>query len=291
MDLAIWQDEYGAGDPATIQVTGGAFADPFDPGTNQSMVLHNPNGSAQMSVTWVDEFMDDPSTFRNGTIEFDMWMDSPDPDAFWTFLGVRVGHGDETRSAALPTSSDMTVWNTFRMQNQGEPPDPIQVLEQVTDPGHRIGLGVEPTYNDDNSDPNAGAFGPDQAVSVRFEIAENGYSLQDLPNYRLFLNDNQIEWTGTAVGDSMEHPWVFGPGLTLQPGINVLTFITDASAFGSNSTPGTGNVYIDNLVITNNDLPPLSGSAAVPEPTSIALLSALVLLHLAPGTQRFRRRT
>src|SRR5262245_13980580 len=58
-------------DPATITVTGGQFPDPFGPG-NQSVVFHNPNSAAQARITWTSVFEDDPSTFRNGTVEFDL---------------------------------------------------------------------------------------------------------------------------------------------------------------------------------------------------------------------------
>lgn len=277
-DLAIWQGEFGEGDPATAKVTGGSFADPFAPGTNQSLVLHNPNGSSQMAVTWTDEFMDDPSTFRNGTIEFDLWMESPDPEAFWTFLGLRIGHGGEDRNSVQGTQADTTIWTTFRLQNltSGDPPT-AELLEQLSDPGQRIALGVEGTYTDDNSAPDAGAFGPDQSVHVRIEVDANGYTLQDLPTYRLFLNDTQIEWMGTVFGPPDEHPWVFQPGPALAPGINTITLITDASAFNTNMNPGTGNVYIDNFVITNNDLPPLisANASIVPEPSGFFIVCSL----------------
>ncbi|MEO2049440.1 MAG: hypothetical protein ABGX16_23020 [Pirellulales bacterium] len=283
VDLDILEGEFGSGDPANIVVTGGTFADPFSPGNNQSMVLHNPNTTSQMAVSWADEFDDDPNTFRNGSIEFDLWMESPDPEAFWTFLGVRIGHGDETRNGVSATPDDTTVWNSFRMQNQGEPPDPVQVLEQVSDPGHRITFGPEPTYTDDNSTPDAGAMGPDQLMHVRFEFAANGYSFSELPTYRLIVNGTQIEWTGTAFGDPMEHPWVLAPGPALAPGINVISFFTDASAFNADQDPGIGNVYIDNLVITNDDLPPLSSatSVSVPEPSSCVIALSMVVLCLS----------
>ena len=106
-------------DPSTAAVTGGAFADPFDPGNNQSLILHNPEGTTQMAVTWIDEFEDDPATFRNGSIEFDLYMDSPDPAAFWTFMGLRIGYGDEDRTG-VSTFGDTTLWQTYRMQNCGD---------------------------------------------------------------------------------------------------------------------------------------------------------------------------
>jgi hypothetical protein len=47
----------------------------------------------------------------------------------------------------------------------------------------------------------------------------------------------------------MSHPWV--PD---APGVNVLSFLSDASAFTQGA--GASNVYLDNLVVINNDLPP-----------------------------------
>ena len=232
VDVNNWKNEFGERDPATIEVTGAGFADPFDPGNNQSMVLHNPNGSSQMSVTWTNEFMDDPNSFRNGTIEYDVWMESPDEEAFWTFLSMRHrAWRRESKMGSVARQPTQTVWNTFRMQNVGEPPDPIQILEQASDPGHRITLGSEGTYSDDNSAPDAGAFGPDQSFHIRYEIDENGYSFGDLPTYRLFINDIQIEWMALVTPDAAEPPWVLQPGPALAPGINILSFFTDASAF------------------------------------------------------------
>ena len=91
------------------------------------------------------------------------------------------------------------------------------------------------------------------------------------------MHGNQIEWTGTVAGNPMEHPWTLGPGAALAPGVNMISFFTDASAHGANQNPGTGNVFIDNLVITNNDLPP--PTVTVPEPgAGVLLLTTCALL-------------
>lgn|GEM_PF-6865792 len=238
-------------DPSTAVVTGGMFADPFDPGNNQSLLLHNPDGTTQMAVTWTRVFDDDPATFRNGSIDFDLWMDSPDPDAFWTFFSTRIGHGDSERSGLGGAPSEMTTWNTFRMQNQEGNPDPI---EQITDPGFGITAGLETTFTDNGDD----VMGPDRSFHVRYEFEESstsGGTFNGFPVYRLILSDTTIEWLQDS---EMEHSWVFDGGAgAFAPGVNILSFLTDASAHSQDPDPGTGNVFIDNLVIINDDLSPL----------------------------------
>ena len=223
-------------EPAKIVVSGGAFADPFD-AENQSLVFHNPNSAAQMAITWTSAFQDDPSTFRNGTIEFDVWMDKPlpNPGKFWSFLDIRTGYGGADRSA-VTTSGDVTVWDNIRIQNLFGQPEPV---ESVVDAGAQFSLGLQTTYTDPVPD---GLMGPDQSFHVRFEI--NGTPGSE--SYVLKLNDTPITWLQDG---EMVHPWV--PG---APGINMLSFLTDASAFFSG---GASNVYLDNLIVVNNDLPPL----------------------------------
>ena len=233
-------------DPSTAVVTGGAFADPFNPGNNQSLVLHNPDGTTQMAVTWTDEFMDDPSTFRNGTIDFDLYMETPDPAAFWTFLGVRVGHGDEDRSGvatAPPNGVDVTVWNSFRLQNvEGN------LLEQMADHGAAFTtVGQVTTFTDNGDD----LIAPDQSIHVQYTFDGTGTTPQDPPTYQVIVSGTPVQW----VQDSADtHPWSANLGtFQIAPGANILSFLTDASA----GSMGTGNVYLDNLVVVNNDLAPL----------------------------------
>jgi len=248
-------------DPSTAVVTGGTFTDPFSPG-NQSLVLHNPEGTTQMAVTWANVFSNDPSTFRNGSIEFDLYMETPDPNAFWTFFSTRIGYGDNNRSGISGAASDTTVWNTYRLQNQFVPdpnsldpnaPEVLQTLEQVTDPGYRITSGTEFTYTD--SDPND-VLGADRAMHVKYEIIEtstSGSTFNGFPVYRVTIDDKTFEWSD----EETEHPWVFNSGAgDFVPGINIISFLTDASGNSVDQDPGTGNVYIDNLLIINNDLSP-----------------------------------
>jgi hypothetical protein len=228
-------------EPAKIVVTGGAFSDPFGAG-NQSVILHNPNSAAQMAITWTSAFEDDPATFKNGVIEFDVWLDKPLPvlgqpgGKFWSFLDARLGFGGADRNG-VSTVGDVTIWDNFRVQNLFPPtPDPV---ENVVDAGAQFTVGLQTTYTDPV--PN-GLMAPNQSFHVKYEI--NGTAGSE--SYILKLSDTAITWLQDG---EMSHPWV--PGAS---GVNILSFLTDASAFSTGA--GAGNVYLDNLVVTNNDLPP-----------------------------------
>lgn len=228
-----------ATEPAKIVVTGGAFADPFGPG-NQSVVFHNPNSAAQMAITWTSAFQDDPSTFKNGSIEFDLWMEKPLPvlgqpgGKFWSFLDARFGYGGADRSG-VTTNNDVTVWNNFRIQNIFGQPDPV---EQAVDAAGQMTIGLQTTYTDPRP---GGSMQPDGSFHVRFEFTGTPGN----ESYVTKLNGTPITWLQDG---ATSHPWVGG-----APGVNVVSFLTDASAFFSG---GASNVYLDNLVITNNDLAP-----------------------------------
>jgi hypothetical protein len=228
-----------ATDPSKIVVTGGAFADPFMAG-NQSVVFHNPNSAAQMAITWTSAFEDDPTTFRNGVIEFDVWMEKPLPlpnqpgGKFWAFLDIRTGFGGVDR-AAVSTVGDVTVWDNIRVQNVFGPPEPV---ESVVDAGAQFSVGLQTTYTDPVP---GGLMAPDSAFHVRLEFSGTAGN----ESYVIKVNDTPITWFQDG---EMSHPWA--PG---APGINVLSFLSDASAFSSG---GASNVYLDNLLVINNDLPP-----------------------------------
>ena len=222
-----------ATDPSKIVVSGAAFADPFGP-ANKSLVIHNPNSAAQMALTWTSIFDDDPALFRNGIVEFDIWMEKPIPTNFWSFFEVRLGYGGPTRSY-VTSVDDVTVWNNFRIQNLFGVPEPV---ESAVDAGGRYSLGFEAVYNDNGDD----VMGPDRAFHIRLDISGN----PGTEGYTLTIDDTVIVWPSTG---EMVHPWV--PG---APGINMMGLFSDASAFFSG---GANNVYIDNLRVTNNDLPPL----------------------------------
>jgi hypothetical protein len=226
-----------ATEPAKITVTGGAFPDPFGPG-NKSVLFYNPNSAAQMALTWTSAFQDDPATFRNGVIEFDVWMDKPLPvpgqpgGKFWSFFDMRIGYGGANRSG-VSTVNDVTIWDNMRIQNvnQAEP------VENVVDAGAQMSVGLQTTYTDPVP---GGLMAPNQSFHVRYEITGTAGS----ESYVIKLNGTPITWMQDG---AMSHPWV--PG---APGVNTLSFLTDASSFFAG---GAGNVYLDNLVVINNDLP------------------------------------
>src|SRR5436190_10493395 len=227
-----------ATEPAKITVTGGAFPDPFGAG-NKSVIFYNPNSAAQMAITWTSIFQDDPATFKNGVIEFDVWMDKPLPvlgqpgGKFWSFLDMRIGYGDANRSA-VSTVNDVTIWDNMRIQNVNQP----EPVENVVDAGAQMSVGLQTTYTDPVP---GGLMAPNQSFHVKYEITGTAGN----ESYVIKLNNTPITWLQDG---AMSHPWV--PG---APGINTLSFLTDASGFFSG---GAGNVYLDNLVVINNDLSP-----------------------------------
>jgi hypothetical protein len=230
-----------ATEPAKVVVTGGMFPDPFGPG-NQSVLFHNPNSAAQMALTWTSIFDDNPGAFRNGVIEFDVWMQKPLPvlgepgGKFWAFLDARIGYGGPDR-ASVSTINDVTIWDNFRIQNLFPPtPDPV---ENVVDAGAQFTVGLQTTYTDPV--PN-GLMAPDTSFHVKFEISGTPGN----ESYVVKVNDTPITWLQDG---EMSHPWV--PD---APGVNVISFLSDASAFSTGA--GASNVYLDNLVVINNDLPP-----------------------------------
>ena len=228
-----------ATEPAKIVVSGdAAFPDPFAAG-NHSVVFHNPNSAAQMAITWTSIFQTDPSTFKNGVIEFDLWMQKPLPvpgepgGKFWSFLDLRLGYGGANRSG-VTTNNDVTIWDNIRIQNVNQ----AQPVENVVDAGAQFSVGLQTTYTDPVP---GGLMAPDQSFHVKYEI--NGTAGSE--SYVIKVNGTPITWLQDG---EMSHPWV--PG---APGINVLSFLTDASAFFAG---GASNVYLDNLKVINNDLSP-----------------------------------
>ncbi|MDA0659082.1 MAG: hypothetical protein O2931_17285 [Planctomycetota bacterium] len=234
-------------DPAQAVITGGAFADPFGTG-NKSLLLHNPRGTTQMAVVWFNEFDDNPAAFRNGSIEFDLYLE--DPQGYWTYLDARIGHGDAARGTITTVGgSDTTAWNSYRLQTR---PDGNPPTEDIVDDG------IPAQYHDLDSPDDL--FGPNRAVHVRYDFDGTGSTFQDPPTYTISI-DNKLVLFETESGPSATRFWSFNSStFQFAPGVNIFGFWTDASA--QNTGPGagtnlhTGNVYIDNLKVTNNDLAP-----------------------------------
>jgi hypothetical protein len=122
----------------------------------------------------------------------------------------------------------------MRIQNVNQP----EPVENVVDAGAQMSLGLQTTYTDPVP---GGLMAPNQSFHVRYEITGTAGN----ESYVIKLNNTPITWSQDG---EMSHPWV--PG---APGINTLSFLTDASGFFSG---GAGNVYLDNLVVINNDLSP-----------------------------------
>lgn len=221
--------------PAQIVVTGGTFADPFDPGLNQSMVLHNPDGQAQAFASWTSAFDDDPMQFRNGIVEFDLWMDAQAEGQFWTYLDLRMGFGDAERVTPGGVTFDTTAWTSFRVQQPAN----------LFDDGAFNLYGNFAVFRD----PSEETFGGGRSVHVRYDL--DGFN----ETYRLTIDDIPIEWTNNAGSPEMiDHPWLLQPDFfSRAPGVNMLSFFTATS---STSLGTVGNVYIDNIMVTNNDLSP-----------------------------------
>jgi hypothetical protein len=129
----------------------------------------------------------------------------------------------------------VTVWNNIRIQNVFGQPEPV---ESVVDAGAQSTVGLQTTY----TDPSPGLMGPD--LSFHVKIVFDGTVGKETSTF--YINDMPITWLQDG---AMEHPWA--PG---SPGVNVVSFLTDASAFFSG---GATNVYMDNLVVINDDLSPL----------------------------------
>ena len=256
-DLLTWQCEL-AGTPC-----GGG-------GTNQSMIFHNPNSAVQQAANWFSIFPDDEESpnfyFKNGTIEFDIFLEQVPSDGLWTFMGIRLGfefNSDDRNQ--VTTEGDQNIWNSFRMQDGGLSSDSGNFFfDQVnsTEPG---GFGT--VFRDDS------VILTDKHLHVRYEI--DGANAV----YSVFIDD--VENADPEVEVVDDQPWIKIFNFeTFQeepaPGINEVTFITDASSRGTGAM-SAGNVYLDNLVIVDNDQAPDGGISAVPEP-SATLMAALAAL-------------
>jgi hypothetical protein len=238
-------------DPATATVTGGMFADPFDPGNNKSLVLHNPNNAAQQSVNWFTIFPDDENSpnffFRNGVIEFDAYLGPVIPGAWWTYLEMRFGfERDSDNRNQVSTGGDETIWNSFRMGEAG--------LEMSTD---RLFDQANTSEYIDTTD----LIVVEQAMHVRYDINgdTNTYKVT-IDNLEDQLDPVELLWSSGNINQPFAEHFNFE---TFQfepaPGINEISFFTDASVRSAGATAHS-DVYIDNLRIVDNDQAPVAGA-------------------------------
>ena len=234
-------------DESDALISGAQIPDPFAAG-NKSLILHNPTATTQMATNFYEFFDQDPTQFRNGVIEFDVFMEAAEPDSYWTFFDIRFGF-DTDGPRVVSTTEDVTIWNDIRMQEGGLQGAASDIMFE-----RRTAV----TYN------NQEVIVPERKMRLRYEI--NGGAVGNLnPNYSVSIDNLEnpdepvdIEWPGGAT-----KPWYQRFNFeTFQfepvPGINVMSFLTDASANGLQDV--THNVFIDNLRVINNDLPPLAGA-------------------------------
>jgi hypothetical protein len=245
-------------------VTGGDFADPFAPGANQSLVLHNPFQSTQMAVNIWSIFPDDPAHpnyyLRNGTIEFDVYLKEPQPEALFAFLGVRLGfEADPANRNQVSSTGDQTIWNVFNIYGDAiNDPSKQQIASNIllsrASPGFQDNL-----YDQANNrfflDPNQAVIAAETALRVRYELdgaaATYRVSVDKLANADPAVD---VQWPA-GVDASWTKTFNF---LTFTnepaPGVNEISFMTDASAFAvTNVAP---DVYLDNLRIVDFDRAP-----------------------------------
>jgi hypothetical protein len=235
-------------DPAIATVTGGTIADPFDPGNNQSLVLTNPNNAAQQSVNWFTIFPEDensPNFFlKNGVIEFDAYLGPVISGAYWTYLEMRFGfERDSDDRNQVSTGGDETIWNSFRMGEVG--------LEMGTD--RLFDQGNANNYVDTTD-----LIVVEQAMHVRYDIngSTNTFKVT-IDNLEDELDPVELLWDSGNINQPFAEHFNFE---TFQfepaPGINEISFFTDASVRGAGATAHS-NVYIDNLLIIDNDQEPI----------------------------------
>jgi hypothetical protein len=252
-DRTIWETQFGT--------AGG--------GSNKSLLLYNPNNAVQQAANWFNIFPDDASNpnffFKNGTIEFDVFLQKVPSNGYWTYFEVRLGFeltGEAKGQVA--TTGDQNIWNSFRMQEAGIAPNPANTLYDQANAR---------TYADNS------VILVDKKLRVRYEI--NGVRA----DYSIFVDN--LEDAAPAVKVIDKAPWtkIFNFN-TFQnepaPGINEISFMTDASARGIGSQ-ASGNVYFDNFRVVDFDQPPAATAAvaSVPEPASCGLAAGLLACGFA----------
>jgi hypothetical protein len=228
-------------DPSFAYISGGLFPDPFAP-DNQSLVLHNPNGAAQMSANLYDFFDADPALFRNGVIEFDVFFEAAEPGSYWTYLDVRLGFDTNGNPRQVTTQDDVTIWDSFRIQEGGDQAGAVDIFYDHVN---------AQTFADQQ------VIVPERKMRVRYDIngTDSTYTVS-IDNLENPDPPVPVVWPSGAVQEWDEvfnfETFQFEPA----PGVNVIAFLTDASAYATGSHKSQ-NVYIDNLRVINNDLPPL----------------------------------
>ena len=235
------------GDPSFATVTGGMYDDPFPSSHpnfgegNQSLLLRNPNNKTQQAVNWFSIFPEDPNDpnffLRDGYIEFDAYLKDVLPDSKYGFLDVRLGfESDPADRNQVTSTGDQVIWQVIRLQEGGVNEDQRNFVE---DRIHDVILTDDAVLNHERS------------LHVRFDL--NGDGTYDLSIDNLDDSDPPVVY-------QTNEPWakVFN-FQTFQeepaPGINEISFLTDASAQSNPGVLSSPDVYIDNLRVFDNLVP------------------------------------
>ncbi|QEG35152.1 hypothetical protein [Bythopirellula goksoeyrii] len=246
----------GTGNPGSdLKVAGpsGSYTDPFGGTGNKSLVLHSfdggcfagdPGCSTDLNefpvVTWLDEFGDDPTVYRDGIIEFDMILSTPEPTETWTLLDFRLGWGGVNRINPQTIPPDVVIWNQYQVQNDGEN---IETL--IFNPALNQGQGI--------SFPNENPLEPDVPFRVKYTLDGATETFQwELTNLNtsvttpLTFDDSSSNISGGSATEAI-WPWGFGDfGAAINYlGYNSLDFQQD---FGNQ----TSEVYIDNVYVNSS---------------------------------------
>lgn len=264
------------GDEALATITGATYPDPFDQAGNQSLVMANPNQATQMAVNYFNQFPGDTADpnyyLRNGVIQFDVHLETPQPESVFTFLGIRFGfEPDPADRNQVATTGDQVIWNVFNLfgdviDDPAKDQIAQDVLLQRREPQYRDNLYdqvnnlffVDPAEISGNEDD--GIIVAERDIRVRYDIvrtASEGTYRVSLDNLEDDDPPVELQWPGGP-----DRPWAeifdfntftFVPA----PGINEISFMSDASALAI--TDVSQSVYIDNLVIIDNDFADTDG--------------------------------
>lgn len=236
-------------DNSLATVTGGTRPDPFAPGANQSLVLSNPNQATQMAVNFFSIFPDDeahPNYYlKNGVIQFDVFMKTPQPESLYTFLDIRFGFQDDSDDRnQVTTTGDQVIWNVFNLFGDViDDPAKAQIARNVLlsrrEPQFRDNLFdqantaffVDPAAVSGN--PEDGVIVAERAIRVRYELTRTATT----GTYRVFLDNLddpdpplEVMWPGGSSVRRWVETFDFNTFMNVPaPGINEISFLTDAS--------------------------------------------------------------
>lgn len=246
----------GTGNPGSdlkVAGTGGVYSDPFGGAGNRSLAFHSFDGGCFQNspgcstnlnefpvVTWLDEFGDDPTVYRDGIIQFDLYLSTPEPEETWTLLEFRLGWGGEGRQNPQTIPPDVVVWNHYEVLN-----DEGEISTIIANSSLFQGYGI--------FFPNENPLEADVPFRVKYTLDGTTETfLWEMTNLntsvttQLTFDDSS---TNIISGSATEPnwPWGFGPfpGAIDYLGYNSLGFQQD---FGNL----TSEAYIDNVYVNSS---------------------------------------